>query len=140
VGQRRTVWVEDLECCGDSFAVGSSVAWEVHAIDSREREFLLDVFGSPTAERVTDGLDRHGGYDDDEQQTTYMTGVVHSIQAVTWTIHPLAAAESPLADEQGLYAAPGSLAMDAKSAANRGDKVAGRSCFGYLVELDVESA
>ena len=81
-----------------------------------------------------------GGWDDDEQQTTNVTGVVHSIRAVTWTIHPLAAAESPIADEQGLYTAPGSLAMETKIAAKRGDTVDGRSCFGYLVELDVESA
>ena len=138
MGQRRTVWVEELECCGDPFTVRSSVAWDVHAIDSGEREFLMDVFGPSIAERITDGLDRHGGHDD-EPQTTNVTGVVHSIRAVTWVVHPLAAAESPIADELGLYAAPGSLAMEDKSAARRGDTVAGRSCFGYLVELDVES-
>ena len=139
MGQRRTVWVEDLECCGDPFAVGSPVAWDVHAIDSGERGFLLDVFGPSISGRVTDGLTRHGG-NGEEPQTTNVTGVVHSIQAVTWVIHPLAAAESPIADEQGLYAAPGSLAMETQSMARRGDTVAGRSCFGYLVELDVENA
>jgi Family of unknown function (DUF6578) len=128
-----------MECCGNPFAVGSAVTWDLHAIDSGEREFLSDVFGAATAAGITDGYERHGG-GDDEPVTTEVTGVVRSIRAVTWDIHPLAAAESPIADEQGLYAAPGSLAMETKTIASRGDTVDGRSCFGYLVELDAGSA
>jgi len=132
----RTVWVEDLACCGDSFAVGSTVTWYLHSIDDGERRFFRDVFGDDIAARITDGYERHGP----AQPTRDVVGVVRSIQATSWQIHPLAADESPEADALGLYTLPGSLVMEARSSASASDLVGGRMCFGYLVDLDVDVA
>ena len=131
--ERRTVWVEELDCCGDPFALGSTVAWELHSVADGERRFLRAVFGADTAARITDGYERHGVH----EPTSEVVGIVRSIDAVSWQVHPMAADESPLTDALGLYAQPGSLAIEARSAAKAFDWVGGRECFGYIVELDV---
>jgi len=61
--ETRTVWVEELDCCGDPFELGSSVTWELHSVDDGERRFLRAVFGEDIAARITDGYERHGQYE-----------------------------------------------------------------------------
>jgi hypothetical protein len=68
-----------------------------------------------------------------------VTGVIRSIEAVSWLVHPFAD-DTPEMDERSQYVAPESAAIETKLSAQRGDQVGGRSCMGYLVELDVDSA
>ena len=128
----RTVWVEELDCCGAPFALGSAVSWELHSVDDGERRFLQAVFGEDIAERITDGYERHGQC----EPTTQVEGIVRAIEATSWQIHPLAD-DSPETDALGHYALPGSVVIEARSSANAFDRVGGRSCFGYIVDLDV---
>jgi hypothetical protein len=128
----RTVWVEELDCCGEPFALGSTVTWELHSVDDGERGFLRAVFGEDIAARITDGYERHGAY----EPTTDVVGVVRRIEAVSWQIDPLAD-DSPETDALGLYAKPGSLVIEARATAEAFDRVGGRSCLGYIVDLDV---
>jgi hypothetical protein len=132
--ETKTVWVEDLGCCGDPFAVGSTVAWELQGVGHADRRFFASVFGDEIAARITDRLDRH----EDNKRARLVSGVVRSIEAVSWQVHPLAD-DSPVTDAFGLYALPGSVVMVAKSAADQMDEVRGRPCMGYIVDLDVVS-
>jgi hypothetical protein len=130
--ETRTVWVEELDCCGEPFALGSTVTWELHSVADGERRFLRAVFGDVIAARITDGYERHVQY----EQTRDVVGIVRSIEAVSWQIHPLAD-DSPVTDALGLYALPGSLVIEARSAAKAFDRVGDRGCLGYIVDLDV---
>jgi hypothetical protein len=131
--EMKTVWVEDLECCGDSFSVGSMVSWPLHSVDE-ERGFFTAVFGEDTAQRITDGYERHG--QSWAEPTSLVEGIVRSIEGVSWLVHPRAD-DSALTDDLGRYALPGSLVISARASAARGDEVGGRSCMGYLVDLEV---
>src|SRR4051794_38906646 len=95
--ETRTIWVENLDCCGEPFALGSTVTWELHAVDDEERGFLRAVFGDDVARRITDGYERHGQC----EPTTDVVGIVRSIEAVSWQIHPLAD-DTPETDALGL--------------------------------------
>ena len=128
-GYTKTVWAEELACCGEPFAVGSTVTFHLHSIDSGERRFLTSVFGADVEAKFTDGYERHGGSGDDTP-TRRVAGVVRSIGATTWQIHPLAD-DSPETDALALYALPGSVRIVAQSAADSHDRVEGRDCFGF---------
>jgi uncharacterized protein DUF6578 len=133
--ETKTVWVEELACCGEPFAVGSTVTWDLHSIDAGERRFLTSVFGADIGANFTDGYERHGGSGEDSPVRP-VAGIVRSIGATTWRIHPLAD-DSPETDALGLYALPGSVRIVAQSAADSLDRVEGGECFGYIVELEV---
>jgi hypothetical protein len=133
--ETRTVWVEELDCCGDPFALGSSVTWPLHGVDDAERRFLEALFGDDIAARITDGYERHGQH----EPTSDVVGIVRSIEAVSWQIHPLAD-DSPETDALGVYALPGSVVIEARPSAKAFDSVGGRNCFGYIVDLDVAFA
>lgn len=58
------VWVSSwqLQCCGDSFAVGGRVEWTVE--DAVDRAWLDAALGPQQAARVTHTEDHHADHDD----------------------------------------------------------------------------
>jgi hypothetical protein len=72
------VWVDgwQMECCGDPFAVGSTIAWRVSRVP--DDDFLGSVLGTGEASEVTASYEHHG----DREQMAGLTGVVRRIRAV----------------------------------------------------------
>ncbi|WP_433338974.1 DUF6578 domain-containing protein [Spirillospora sp. CA-294931] len=56
------VWVDgwQMQCCGEPFAVGAAVSWELVGPD---REWLTSVLGAQTAAVVDGAEERHGRTD-----------------------------------------------------------------------------
>jgi hypothetical protein len=133
----KTVWSADMMCCGEPFAVGSTVTWTLYSLGDGERRFFTAVLGKEMSDRLTDIEERHDfSGSTDAPPTELAEGVVRSIEAVSWQAHPLAD-DSPVTDALALYALPGSTVIAAQSSASRDDKVGGRRCMGYVVDLDV---
>jgi hypothetical protein len=128
----KRVWFGDLMCCGDPFAVGSTVTWLLYPVEDDDRRFFVAVFGEVDGGRVTDVEERHdfGGWAA-APALTPVTGVVRSIEAASWAFRP-----QPV-DEQDPYPPPDSVVVEARSSASRHDEVGGQWCCGYLVDLEV---
>jgi hypothetical protein len=83
-GTERIVWVDawQIQCCGEPFAVGSTVTWELSR--TVDRDFLGSVFGEAGAARITDCEEHHG----DALDADPLVGVVRSIERVSCSYAP----------------------------------------------------
>jgi hypothetical protein len=123
------IWISgwEMECCGEPFAVGSTVSWNV-VTPSDVRRFTA-VLGYATASAI-EAVESHHGLDDREEQGT-VEGVVRSIDAVFCRNEERAASET-------LYPVEGSAVRVSLSSAPRTEAAPQRLDFvGYLVHLDV---
>jgi uncharacterized protein DUF6578 len=127
---RKVVWVDDwqLDCCGDSFAVGDVVNWTV--IDEPGPTVLIDGFGADPP-HVDCAEEHHGGV---PEGTPPIRGVVKSIRAV----------HSRTAPSKGHSrvneVVPGSAIVTRVRGVDRIATRHGYTLWGYLVELDLKTA
>ena len=125
----RCVWMDDwqMQCCGEPFAVGSTVTWTVRT--DIDRDWYTRVLGAELAGTITDAEDHHGG-DDELPEPTELRGTVRTITAVWCDWH----------NEGGdtLVAVPGSARLVERTSADgwEGESTDTTSFIGYLVDLD----
>jgi hypothetical protein len=122
------VWVDDwqMQCCGDSFAVGDEVAWTVREVDA---EWLQRVFGPDPPVSVDAAEEHHGGADGDCPVTV---GTVASIDAVHCWYEAVPGPDG----RSGRYPVPGSGRRHAVGSADGwAANVDGLRFVGYLVQL-----
>lgn len=126
-----TIWVDDwqVECCGDPFAIGSTVSWTVLPIT--DPDWLSDVLGPERAATVDAAEDHHTDAPDHLRE---ITGVVQAIS----TVHCEFAMRRPR-DPQGLRPVPGTCVLnDVERVDGTPPRRAGLSFVGYLVGLDAD--
>jgi hypothetical protein len=121
-----TVWVEDwqMQCCGQPFAVGSTVSWTLRTTGC---DGLAAVLGERVAQTV-DAVEEHHGRVPENTPETKAT--VTSITAV----HCRYAARA--GNPRDVHPVPGSAVL---STARRADGYVPKQCglrfIGYLVKL-----
>jgi hypothetical protein len=127
---RMLIWADEwqFECCGDDFAVGGLVEWQLEPADS---DYLAQVLGPELASRVSWAEDHHVG-----EVTLEVAGHVRSIQRVFCQL-------ALLPERRVHYPVPGSGVLDdVPSSAGNGSVKSDRERHfehrGYLVEIDVE--
>ena len=136
--ERKRVWVESwqMECCGDPFAVGSTVEWALSPVSESRRRFFTSVFGDEVGDRVTDTEERHGTGAPDEVELPVVEGVVRSIERVGWILQQRPE-DLPMSEEPAIYAVPGSVVVEARPAAEAWEAETDPPRHGWLVDLDV---
>jgi hypothetical protein len=122
-----TIWVDawQMQCCGEPFRIGSTVAWTLR---DASPDWLETVLGAEAARAVDAAEEHHGGVPED---TEPVSGTVTRISAVHCRYAP-----QPDGDPRALHPVPGSAVLtDLKSAngwtADRGDE----RFAGYIVQL-----
>jgi hypothetical protein len=125
----RTVWVEDLHCCGSPFAVGESVRWELNGVNEGRRQFLAAALGAEISDSIADCYIRHEPY----QPGYIVSAVVRSITGVAWDWPYLGGSSLETLSPPK----PIAVFLHEQLAAHAEDQVDGRSCTGYLVELQI---
>lgn len=122
------VWMDgwQQECCGEPFAVGQRVSWDVHRAD---REWLGTVLGAASADAIEWAEDHHGPVTDDERS---LTGIVVSLRVVRRRYEPVAGRGS-----RDFAPVPGSATLTSiRSTDRRGREPDGQRFVGYVVELN----
>ena len=123
------MWVEDLNCCGKPFVVGESVRWDLYDIDAGWWEFLTATLGADTSDAITHTYLRHESY----EPVSVVNAVVRSIKAVAW--------DWPYLGRDSLGAVmpptPSAVFFQEQRTADSEDRIEGRTCNGYLVELQI---
>ena len=120
----EVVWVADweMQCCGDPFAVGATVAWRLSPLE--DRRSLSDALGDGVAATVTAFYDHHAG----PPAPAEVKGVVRTIRAVFRDYQLI---------DRSLLPTPGPAVVVPRDAANGWEAEARPQRFvGYLVELD----
>lgn len=124
------VWVDEWQqaCCGDDFAVGSRVTWQLHA--RADPEWLATVIGQDEAATVTHCEEHHDGGD----SAVATTGTVRAIRAAYCRFAPRSSVDAHM-----LYPVPKSTVLtpifevDAEPPQEEG-----LSLVGFLVDLDAD--
>jgi hypothetical protein len=125
-GDERVVWVDSwqLQCCGDPFAVGSTVAWWLSP--TVDRDFLGTVLAAADVGRITDVQEAH--FDGLDGRT--VEGVVREIERVMCRYAPVG--DGPLH-----VPVTGSAVVTAQATADGWESETGDVRFvGYLVRLE----
>jgi hypothetical protein len=117
-----------IQCCGEPFAVGSTVDWTVHPVE--DRDLLGTVLGLDRAATVDVEEDHHS----EEELGSSITGEVVRIDAVRCRYGP-----GP--DDDGVsYPVMGSTVLTPVSRADGWETDVGDLWFaGYLVVLEPDS-
>lgn len=129
-GTTATVWIDSwqMQCCGESFALGDEVTWEVSA--SPDRAWLETVVGAETAEAITHTEDHHGLLEGEELE---LTGRVLSIGSASCDYTP------SQTERRALVPVPGTaLLRPIEVADGRDGDLKDRRFTGYVVELELE--
>jgi hypothetical protein len=129
-----------MQCCGDSFVVGSTVEWVLSPVSDSRRRFFRSVFGDDAADRITHEEAGHGGGAPTDVDLPVVTGVVRSIERVAWILSPRAEG-SPMSEEPEIYAVPGSVVIEATTTAEVWEDGASHPPrHGWLVDLGAPDA
>jgi hypothetical protein len=124
----KTVWVDgwQLQCCGRSFTIGSTVTWTV---DDPDTEWLTTVLGPDITATIDAAEDHHTDAGPDK---VTLTGTVRSIKTVHCRYAP-----DPDSAPRTLYPVPSSgIATDVRRADGLTPDQDGLRFAGYLVHLD----
>jgi hypothetical protein len=131
----RRVWVDQWqqECCGEPFAVGDTVEWNLEPMVEEVRAFHRAMLGDEVADQITDAEERHGPSDaDDDSGLPLVRGIVRSIERVCYTQDPRYLASEDTGEDVPPAIVQGSLVIERLTYA----EVWGEH-QGYLVDLDV---
>lgn len=101
------IWVDDwqMQCCGEPFAIGSSVRWSTRAPDS---DHLATFLGDGEAAHV-DAAEEH--HSDDGDELEHVSGTVTAIAALFGRYAPLPGKPNVL------FRSPGSGVLHAREQA-----------------------
>jgi hypothetical protein len=132
----RRVWMDSwqMECCGDPFAIGSTVRWTVHTPTDPHFEWFSAVLGAEAAHRI-DGVEEHHGDYEDEMQC--VEGTVRSIEAVFCRFAPT---DPPQSDGAWGPVDGSGVRVPLFSASRTEQELDGLSFVGYVVALDAVTA
>jgi hypothetical protein len=115
----------EWQCCGEPFAVGSEVVWNIRAVSAEARAFLAKPLGDPVADAITHEETHHGP----DALPPPVRARVEAIWLVKWDIAPRPG------DDSGMhYPVPGTGVIEALSAVDR-SKTGDDRFEGYLVDL-----
>ena len=127
----RRVWIDDwqMQCCGDPFALGSTVTWST--IPVTDTSGFAEFLDEETATGITDCEERHAHED---QELEEIEGVVHSIDAVFCQRRMEGGMNVPI---------PGSGFCEPRSSVTNGSEPeesqgVRRSFVGYIVRVETE--
>lgn len=124
------MWIDDwqMQCCGDPFALDSSVTWSTFPVT--DPTWWNEFLDPEVASSITDHEEHHA---QDDRKLANVNGVVRSIDAVFCRFRVVDRAATPIA---------GSGVLEARTPVDgweEEDEVGvGRSFVGYLVTLDVQ--
>jgi hypothetical protein len=125
------IWTEawEWQCCGEPFAVGTDVEWELTPVEADGRTFLAKPLGTEIADQLTHYEGHHPSAVDNAQPLT--RGRVESIQAVYWQLAP-----RPSGNPVVVYPVPGTALLKARETANGRETEDDKLDFvGYIVDL-----
>ena len=81
------VWTDEWEwqCCGEEFAIGSVVEWNLVPLSPDDRAYFSKPLGDEIADDITHSETHHAyGLTDDDAQPITIRGRIGSIHAVYW--------------------------------------------------------
>ncbi len=126
------VWLENWEwqCCGEPFALGSEVLWDLVPADDEFRSWLGTPLGAAVVGSITHYETHHGNGKDVNPTST--RGRVDSIDAVYWQLAP-----RPGGDPRVLYPVAGTGALESRERADgrEPETDGGPSFGGYIVDF-----
>jgi hypothetical protein len=124
------VWLEawEWECCGDPFAVGATVNWNLTPVDDAGKASFTELFAAEIGPAITHMEGHHGATPLPPPQRVR----VEAIHAVYWDRAPL-----PGEDSRTVYPVPGSARLQPREVGDPwSEPDADRERFeGYLVDV-----
>ena len=123
-----------MECCGEPFAIGSTVRWTVHTPTDPHFEWFSAVLGEEAAHLI-DGVEEHHG--DNERETHGIEGTVRSIDAVFCRFAPT---DPPQSDGAWGPVEGSGVRVPLSSASRTEHEVDGLSFVGYVIALEAVAA
>jgi hypothetical protein len=115
----------EWRCCGEPFAIGSGVEWNIGLLSPEHRAYVAEPLGDTVADAITHAETHHG----DDPLPPTVRARVEAIWRVTWDRAPRPGDES-----RTLYAVPGTGVVAPLSAVDRSVVEDDRD-EGYLVDL-----
>jgi hypothetical protein len=127
----RRVWIDDwqMQCCGDPFAIDSTVSWSTFRVT--DTAWFGEFLDAEVAASITDYEERHDLGNDRTLERT--SGVVRAVDAVFCRYRIVDRVATPIA-ATGVLEPRSSV----DGWEDEDDMGAGRSFVGYLVTLDTE--
>lgn len=125
------VWIDawQIQCCGDPFEVGHTVAWTLSA--QPDRDWLTSALDDQVAAAITHAEDHHGQLPDDLPPTR---GTVQTIRSAFGRY----AAGPGTAAGATVYPVPGSAVLRKSTGADGRERESPSLRFnGYVVELRI---
>jgi hypothetical protein len=117
----------EWQCCGQPFAVGSEVAWNIRPLAAEARAFVAEPLGDAVAHAITHEETHHG----DEPLPAPVRARIEAIWLVKWDRAP-----RPGDASRVHYPVPGTGVVEALSAVD-GSETEDDRFEGYLVDLQL---